>query len=302
MLPKLPLGRILIKHFATKSFQKPNTNPKHSSFKNSINQSNLNINNTNALDNQSLVLSEKILGGDVWSTGSLHSKYLDLKPGALVTCGDKIHIRLQSKPVDELKNEKMFNAMLTQLKGNVSIPNNVVTLLDNTKFMIYTSSHVCADAIIGSIIYKDERILIINKPINLSVHGGSKHNNLHLEMFLDHLKTKEDEELRIVHRLDKDTTGCLILARTKEAAAQVSSLFNHSTDITKRYIAVCVPPFEDLQTGQSAIITTGISKVTRGNTERMEAVPWDDTFEKSEISDIKKAVTKVTVLKNRKLV
>jgi 23S rRNA pseudouridine955/2504/2580 synthase len=87
-----------------------------------------------------------------------------------------------------------------------------------------------------SIIYKDERIVIINKPRATVAHSGTKHEFDNLETLLQSMPDKETgEPLRLVHRLDKDTTGCLILARTKEAAANLHKLFTtESNPISRR--------------------------------------------------------------------
>ena len=70
----------------------------------------------------------------------------------------------------------------------------------------------------------DSNILAINKPAGLAVQGGSRIVN-NLDSMLDFLTFDADERPRLVHRLDKDTSGVLILARQRKTAAVLSEAF-----------------------------------------------------------------------------
>ena len=84
-------------------------------------------------------------------------------------------------------------------------------------------------ALQAAIIYMDRDLLVINKPADLTVQGGtSKANNL--QRFFHALKFDYAEPPRLVHRLDKKTTGVLILARHQRAAARLSEMFRRSSD------------------------------------------------------------------------
>lgn len=67
------------------------------------------------------------------------------------------------------------------------------------------------------IVYKDADLLVLNKPPGLAVQGGSKTPH-HLERMLDALRFDAAERPRLVHRLDKATSGLLLLARHRRAA------------------------------------------------------------------------------------
>ena len=86
------------------------------------------------------------------------------------------------------------------------------------------------------IIYKDRDTLIINKPNGLAVQGGTK-VKLNLDLLLDTLKFTNSEKPRIIHRLDKDTSGLLLLARNLKSAKYLSSLFQQKK-IHKLYLAI----------------------------------------------------------------
>lgn len=80
------------------------------------------------------------------------------------------------------------------------------------------------DKIRDSVLFKDEHVLVINKPTGLAVQGGSK-TKLHLDGLLDLLKFNAPEKPRLVHRLDRDTSGVMVLARTRKAASSLTKSF-----------------------------------------------------------------------------
>lgn len=94
------------------------------------------------------------------------------------------------------------------------------------------------------IIYIDDDMLAINKPAGLAVQGGSGMDT-HIDGALDRLKLGAKERPRLVHRLDKDTSGVLLLARTRAAAARLAKAFQ-ARDTRKIYWAAVVgrPPHE----------------------------------------------------------
>lgn len=73
------------------------------------------------------------------------------------------------------------------------------------------------------VLYRDDRIIAINKPAGLAVQGGSK-TTRHLDGMLDALRFG-GERPRLVHRLDRDTSGVLVLGRTASAAAELAAAF-----------------------------------------------------------------------------
>jgi len=77
-----------------------------------------------------------------------------------------------------------------------------------------------------AVLYKDDYIIVLNKPAGLPVQGGSKQTK-HVDGLSEALKFDYDEKPRLVHRLDKDTSGVLVLARTREAAASLTAAFRH---------------------------------------------------------------------------
>ncbi len=74
------------------------------------------------------------------------------------------------------------------------------------------------------ILYEDEDIYVFNKPHGLAVQGGSG-TFRHLDGMLKSLPNKLGEAPRLVHRLDRDTSGCLVVAKTQSAASHFGEVF-----------------------------------------------------------------------------
>src|SRR5208337_2244480 len=73
-------------------------------------------------------------------------------------------------------------------------------------------------------LYEDADVLVFNKPFGLAVQGGSG-TTRHLDGMLGVLRDKQGQRPRLVHRLDKDTAGCLLVAKTRFAAAALAKTF-----------------------------------------------------------------------------
>ena len=87
-----------------------------------------------------------------------------------------------------------------------------------------------------SILYIDDNIIVINKPTGLSVQGGTGLTQ-HIDGLLDELTFDHVERPRLVHRLDKDTSGVMVLGRSRQFSSRLSQLFRDHK-IRKAYWAV----------------------------------------------------------------
>ena len=74
------------------------------------------------------------------------------------------------------------------------------------------------------LLYQDADVLVLNKPMGLAVQGGSG-TTRHLDGMLDALRDPHGQRPRLVHRLDKDTAGCLLVAKSRFAAAALAKTF-----------------------------------------------------------------------------
>ena len=100
-----------------------------------------------------------------------------------------------------------------------------------------------ADDLAGRILYKDDAILVLNKPAGLAVHAGPK-GGVTLDQFLPDLRFGKPENPQLAHRLDKETTGCLVLGRNKASLKRLGAAFQ-SGRVEKTYCAiVCGIPVE----------------------------------------------------------
>ena len=86
------------------------------------------------------------------------------------------------------------------------------------------------------VIYDDGDVIALNKPYGLAVQGGTSIKR-HIDGMLDALKNKEGVRPRLVHRLDKDTSGVLLLARSAVVAKKLGNMFKNR-GIKKIYWAV----------------------------------------------------------------
>ena len=73
-------------------------------------------------------------------------------------------------------------------------------------------------------LYEDADVLVLDKPMGLAVQGGSG-TTRHLDGMLDALRDAAGQRPRLVHRLDKDTAGCLLVAKTRFAASALAKTF-----------------------------------------------------------------------------
>lgn len=77
-----------------------------------------------------------------------------------------------------------------------------------------------------AVIHMDEAVIVLNKPPGLAVQGGSR-TERHIDGMLDALRLGAKQRPKLVHRLDRDTSGVLLLARTPAAAARLGKSFQN---------------------------------------------------------------------------
>ena len=93
-----------------------------------------------------------------------------------------------------------------------------------------------ADEILARVLHRDGLMLVIDKPAGLPVHRGPK-GGANLESSFDALRFGLPRPPVLAHRLDRDTSGCLVLGRHRKATASLGLLFKHGR-ISKTYWAV----------------------------------------------------------------
>ena len=86
-----------------------------------------------------------------------------------------------------------------------------------------------------NIIFEDNFLLVINKPYGIPVQGGNN-VNFNIDLILPIL-CENNSSIRLVHRIDKNTSGILLLAKSKEVAQNITMLFKENK-IKKKYLTI----------------------------------------------------------------
>ncbi|WP_309086528.1 RluA family pseudouridine synthase [Chelativorans sp.] len=81
-----------------------------------------------------------------------------------------------------------------------------------------------AEVLAQMLIHEDDKVFVFNKPAGLAVQGGSGVTR-HVDDMLEAWRNKKGEKPRLVHRLDRDTSGVLVVARTRLAAMKLAEAF-----------------------------------------------------------------------------
>jgi 23S rRNA pseudouridine955/2504/2580 synthase len=104
-----------------------------------------------------------------------------------------------------------------------------------------------AAAMLDHVIYEDKRLLVVNKPAGIAVHGGSGVSHGVIEL-LRHARP-DLEDLALVHRIDRETSGCLVMAKRRSALRELHERFRQG-QVEKNYLALVLG---DWQYGEQVI-------------------------------------------------
>jgi 23S rRNA pseudouridine955/2504/2580 synthase len=94
------------------------------------------------------------------------------------------------------------------------------------------------EALKAMTLFEDDDVLVLNKPAGLAVQGGSG-TTRHVDRMLEVMRDTKGQKPRLVHRLDKETAGCLLVAKTRFAASAMTGAFRHRS-ARKMYWALVV--------------------------------------------------------------
>ena len=129
------------------------------------------------------------------------------------------------------------------------------------------------------VIHRDDHLLVLNKPHGMPVQGGPGITH-HLDALLDALRFGSTDRPRLVHRLDRDTSGVLLLARTPGTAAKLAASFR-TRAVEKTYWAIVagrpVPP--------QGRIDLALRRIGGARGERTEVAERDDKEAARAITD-----------------
>ena len=87
------------------------------------------------------------------------------------------------------------------------------------------------------VIYEDDDMFALNKPAGIAVQGGTKQGGRHIDGMLEAFRNQKGEKPRLVHRIDRDTSGILVVAKTRGAAQKLTASFRER-DTQKTYWAL----------------------------------------------------------------
>ncbi len=104
-----------------------------------------------------------------------------------------------------------------------------------------------ASQMLEHVLYEDKRLLVINKPAGMAVHGGSGISHGVVEL-LRHARP-DLKDLGLVHRIDRETSGCLVMAKRRSALRELHERFREGK-VAKNYLALAVG---DWQFGEQLI-------------------------------------------------
>lgn len=145
-----------------------------------------------------------------------------------------------------------------------------------------------AKMIQAAVLYRDDHIIVLNKPPGLPSQGGSGLTDRHVDGLAEALKFGLAEKPALVHRLDKDTSGVLLLARTTKMARDLSEAFRHRTTRKIYWAAVAGVPNPRMGT-----IRYGLVKAGGARDEKMRCIAPGEV---EKVEGAKRATTDYAVL------
>ena len=141
----------------------------------------------------------------------------------------------------------------------------------------------------SAVLWKDQHIIALNKPAGLPSQGGSGQGNRHVDGLTEALMFDYKERPVLVHRLDKDTSGVLLLARTPRVARRLAEAFRHR-ETRKIYWALVAGVPQPLK----GTIRYGLVKAGgKGGNEKMQCI---HPAEVDKVEGAKRATTDFAVL------
>ena len=171
-------------------------------------------------------------------------------PGEYRFIADKQATRLDKYVVDECSElsrtraQKLINDGHIMVNGSMAKAGLKLNIGDRVTVSIPppAPSHLLPEDIPFNILYQDDDLLVIDKPAGLAVHPAPGHpNHTLVNAILSHLSDLPDtgDSLRpgIVHRLDKDTSGLMVVAKNSVAQANLSDQFKDRS-VVKAYSAL----------------------------------------------------------------
>ena len=160
----------------------------------------------------------------------------DIRLDQIVSCVIKAYSRSAAR--------ELIKKGLVKVDGKIGKPSTKVAIGQQITAIIpeYQKTSLQPQEIELSVIYEDESLVVIDKPAGLSVHPGPGHPdgtliNAVMALCPDITGVGEDNRPGIVHRLDMDTSGVIVVAKNDRSHRSLSDQFKNRT-VTKKYVAL----------------------------------------------------------------
>ncbi len=142
-----------------------------------------------------------------------------------------------------------------------------------------------------AVLWRDDHLIALNKPPGLPTQGGSKQSR-HVDGLAEALTDGMDDKPRLLHRLDKDTSGVLLLARTRRAAQAMGPVMKSRSTRKIYWAAVAGVPRPKMGVIRYGLVKAG-GHGKGGEGEKMRCIHPDEV---DQVADAKHAVTHYAVL------
>ena len=160
-----------------------------------------------------------------------------------------------------------------------SVHKAVDTLSTKSQVPVSTQSEQVRKRAEALVIHKDSAVLVLNKPSGLATQGGSGIRE-HVDGLLEYLTFGKRQRPRLVHRLDRDTSGALVVARTVPAAVTLSDSLRRR-DAEKVYWALT----KGVPDRPSGRVRSQLGKEKTGHQEKVREVDADSEGGKAAVTD-----------------
>lgn len=154
---------------------------------------------------------------------------------------------------------------------------DIVRIPPQLEFVVKTVQTIHSNQPLPEIAFEDDALLILNKPYGMVVHSGSQHEFGLIDIVRAHYR---DQYIELAHRLDKDTSGLIILAKQRDSLLKIQQLFSEDHHLISKHYLCLLQGLMDA----SKRISNKLSKNMMSDGER---VSQNDEHGKLAVSDFK---------------
>ncbi|XP_027690945.1 mitochondrial RNA pseudouridine synthase RPUSD4 [Vombatus ursinus] len=186
--------------------------------------------------------ARSVLSLSAWDTGRFWGRHFVLVAKCLCSATAAARPLSAQQLAENLRAKKQEQKAKEREVPGDPVQRRVQELKRYTQQLQNVHPNVLSKALKRGILHQDKNLVVINKPYGLPVHGGPGVKSCIsdiLPVLAKMLYGNKAEPLHLCHRLDKETTGVMVLARAKEVAHRVHELFK-TQQVAKKYWAICV--------------------------------------------------------------